>query len=170
MIRTALTALAAHVTLLGGFIATAHAEPHESWVYAGMRGGAMGWEASSVERNKTAGTASALRFFYFLTPEAGAKGDFSWAFQNIEFDCAANTFRLMDGALFNEARRGRSEQRGSDDVLPVQDGTPEYALKRILCDGAVLSGSLTASSQADAMDGAEALVKRQAGLGDQSRG
>jgi hypothetical protein len=148
------TAILAALAALG-LSTTANAQEPEAWVYAGMQGGAMGWEASSIERDARTGTASALRFFYFARPEAGAKGDFSWAFQNIEFDCAANTFRLMDGAFFNKARRGRSDQGGSEDMLPVQDNTPEYVLKRVVCDNAVLSGSQTAASMVDAMDGAE---------------
>jgi hypothetical protein len=166
-----------HKTILAAFAAvglvvTAHAQPPESWVYAGMQGGAMGWEASSIRKNEATGTASALRFFYFATPEEGEKGDFSWAFQDIEFDCAANTFRLMEGAFFNKARRGRSDQLGSEDSLPVRDNTPEYVLKRVVCDDATLSGSLAASSMADAMDGAETLVQRrvEAALGERPRG
>jgi hypothetical protein len=151
------TILAAAAAL--GLVASAHAEPQEAWIYAGMQGGAMGWEASSIKRDESAGTASALRFFYFTKPEDGAKGDFSWAFQNIEFDCVENTFRLMDGAFFNKARRGRSDQKASKDAFPVRDNTPEYVLKKVVCDSAVLSGSAAASSMADAMDGAERLSK-----------
>lgn len=152
--RTAILAAFAVV----GLVTSANAQEPEAWIYAGMQGGAMGWEASSIERDAKAGTASALRFFYFAKPEEGAKGDFSWAFQNIEFDCQANTFRLLDAAFFNKARRGRSDQGGWDEMLPVRDNTPEYVLKRVVCDNAVLSGSATARSMIEAMDGAERLA------------
>ena len=145
MRKTILAALTAF-----GFSAAAYAQSPESWTYAGMRGGAMGWETSAINRDTQAGTASTLRFLYFAGP---AEGAFNWVIQHIRFDCAANTFRLMGGAYFAEEHPGYLPDSDAD--LPVRSGTPEYALKRVLCDSAILSGALQAASMADAMDGAE---------------
>ncbi len=150
MRRTVVAALAAW-----GVAGTASAQAPETWVYAGMKGGAMGWEASSVRRDPAADTAGAWRFVYFTEPRHGEKQDISWALQAIEFDCTANTFRLGSGAVFNKGRRGRIDQPGSYETLEVRAQTPESVLKQVLCDNAVLTGALRASSMADAMDGAE---------------
>lgn len=156
MHKAILAALAA-LGLVSG--ASAQSAP-EAWVYAGMQGGAMGWEASAVQRDTRAGTASTMRFVYFDTPRMGETADFSWVLQGIEFDCDANTFRLTNGAFFNKARRGRTDRRGSDDILPVGANTPESVLKQVLCDGAVVSGALRAANMADALDGAERVALR----------
>lgn len=144
MRKTVLAALAAL-----GLSSVAYAQPPESWAYAGMRGGAMGWETSAIERDR-AGTASTLRFIYFAKP---AEGDFNWVVQHIEFDCGANTFRLMGGTYFTEARPGYL--KASEENFPVETGTPEYVLKRVLCDRAAVTSARQAASMADAMDGAE---------------
>jgi hypothetical protein len=150
------TILAAAAAL--GLAAGASAQPPERWLYAGMQGGAMGWDASTVKRDPETGTLSAMRFFYFSQPQDGKKGDFSWVFQDIEFDCGANTFRLMDAAFFNKNRRGRADERGSDKALPLHENSPEWVLKKVLCDKAVLSGTAQATNMADAMDGAEKIA------------
>jgi len=149
MRKTVLAALAAM-----GLVGTAYAQPPQSWVYAGMRGGAMGWETTTASRDAEAGTASTLRFLYFAKPQQREESDFNWVVQNIEFDCAANTFRLMEGAFFNKARHGRSDQPALDEDLPVQSGTPEYVLKMVLCDRATVTNAREATNMADAMDGA----------------
>jgi hypothetical protein len=120
-----------------------------------MSGGAMGWDAGGVRRDADAGTASTMRFLYYLRPLRGEKRDFTWVLQDIEFDCRANTFRLMEGALFDRARANRADQPPGEMFHPVRDNTPESALKQILCDRATLGGTLEAANMADAMDGAE---------------
>jgi len=150
MYRTILAALAA----LGLAAAASAQKAPEAWVYAGMQGGAMGWEATAVKRDPAADTASTLRFVYFTKPRDGAKGDFTWVFQDIEFDCSGNTFRLMNAAFYDRGRGGGEAERGSP-AMPVQANTPESVLKQVLCDDAVLSGARQASNMADAMDGAE---------------
>jgi hypothetical protein len=143
---------------LGLFSAAATAQKSpEAWVYAGMRGGAMGWEATAIKRDPAAGTASTLRFVYFTKPREGVKGDFTWVFQDIEFHCSENTFRLMNAAFYDKGRGGGEAERGSA-AMPVRSNTPEYVLKQVLCDDALLSGARRASNMADAMDGAESVA------------
>jgi hypothetical protein len=155
MHKTILAALAAL-----GLAAGASAQTPESWIYAGMQGGAMGWDASAISRDASADTASTMRFVYFGTPRQGVTTDYSWVLQGIEFDCDANTFRLMQAAYFNEARRGRTDRGASNEILPVRANTPESVLKQVLCDGAVVSGAGRASSMADALDGAQRVALR----------
>jgi hypothetical protein len=153
MKRLVLAALAAT-----GLASAAHpqsAPAAESWLYAGMSGGAMGWDASAIRRDADAGTASTMRFLYYLRPLRGEKRDFTWVFQDIEFDCRANAFRLMEGALYDRGRANRVDQPAGEDFHPVRANTPESALKQILCDKATLDGTQMAASMADAMDGAE---------------
>jgi hypothetical protein len=155
MYKSILTALAA-LAVAGG----ASAQRSEAWIYAGMQGGAMGWEASAVRRNAEAGTAAATRFIYFVQPREDAQGTFNWALQDIEFDCRANTFRLIEGTLFNKHRRGVIDQPISETSVPVRAGTPESVLKQVLCDNLRITEALTASNMADAMDGAEKAARR----------
>jgi hypothetical protein len=146
------TILAAAAAL--GLAAAASADQPERWIYAGMSGGAMGWEAGSVRRDAAAGTASTTRFIYYAKPRVAARGDFSWALQDIEFDCRANTFRLIEGGLFNERRGGVGDEMASDKPIPVRSNTPEAVLKLVLCDNLVVTEALQAASMPDAMDGA----------------
>jgi len=150
MHRVILAALAAL-----GLSAAASAEPPERWLYAGMSGGAMGWETSSIKRDTGADTAGATRFIYFAKPKQGETGDFNWVFQDIEFNCSANTFRLMEGAFFNKARGGVADEAGSGKTIPVRANTPEAVLKQVLCDNLMIAEALQASNMPDAMDGAE---------------
>jgi hypothetical protein len=147
------TILAASAALMVSAAASAQKSP-EAWVYAGMRGGAMGWEATAIRRDPAADTASTLRFVYFTKPREGVKGDFTWVFQDIEFNCSQNTFRLMNAAFYDKGRGGGEAERGSP-AAQVQANTPESVLKQVLCDDAELSGARRASNMADAMDGAE---------------
>ena len=136
-----------------GLVATAAADQPERWIYAGMQGGAMGWDSGSIKRS--AGMAAATRFIYFVKPRHAETGDFTWVFQDIEFNCSANTFRLMDGAFFNRSRGGIADDTGSPLPITVRAGTPEAVLKQVLCDDVVITEALQATSMADAMDGAE---------------
>jgi hypothetical protein len=155
MRKTMLAALAAL-----GVAAGASAQRPEAWIYAGMQGGAMGWEASAIRRNAETGTAATTRFIYFVRPREDVRGEFHWALQDIEFDCRANTFRLIEGTLFSKHRRGVAGQAASETPVPVRAGTPESVLKQVLCDNLRIAEALTASSMADAMDGAEKAARR----------
>jgi len=143
-----------------GLIGTAAADQPERWIYAGLQGGAMGWETSSIKRDAGAGTAAAMRIMYFAKPRQAETGDFTWVFQDIEFDCRANTFRLMEGAFFNKSRGGVSDEAGSEERVAIRANTPEAVLKQVLCDDLVITQALQASSMADAMDGAERAALR----------
>ncbi|MDP3740696.1 MAG: hypothetical protein Q8R02_25135 [Hyphomonadaceae bacterium] len=154
--RAILAALAAL-----GLVATAAADQPERWLYAGMQGGAIGWEASSIKRDAGAGTAAAMRFIYFAKPKQAETGDFTWVFQDIEFNCTANTFRVVEGAFFNKFRGGVADKtRSDDDPIAIRANTPEAVLKQVLCDDAVITEALQATSMADAMDGAERAALR----------
>src|SRR5690606_9213724 len=147
-------AILAAVAALGLSAPASAQESPETWVYAGLQGGAMGWEATAIKRDHAGDNASALRFVYFTKPREGVKGDFTWVFQDIEFHCSENTFRLMNAAFYDKGRGGGEAESASPE-MPVQANTPESVLKRLLCDNAVLSGARRASNMADAMDGAE---------------
>lgn len=143
-----------------GLTAAASADQPERWVYAGMQGGAMGWDAGSIKRDAGAGTAATMRFIYFAKAKQGETVAFNWVFQDIEFNCSANTFKLRDGAFFNKARGGVADDAGSDVPITVRANTPEAVLKQVLCDDVVVTEALQAASMADAMDGAERAALR----------
>jgi surface-adhesin protein E len=160
MHRSILAVLAVLGATASALTGAASAQRPEAWIYAGMQGSAMGWEASAIRRNAEAGTAATTRFMYFVRPQQDTLGEFNWALQDIEFDCRANTFRLVEGTLFNEHRSGITDQPASEAPVPVRAGTPEAVLKQVLCDNLRIAEALTASSMTDAMDGAEKAARR----------
>jgi hypothetical protein len=132
--------------------------PAEKWIYVGMTGGSMGWEASAEQRDAAAGTVEVLRFMYFRETVKGAVADYNWMFQEIQFNCKANTFSLLSGVYLDKAREDVAEDEGPSAVRPVGDNTPEDILKAVLCDRANLLNAREATSIQAAMDGAEKAV------------
>jgi hypothetical protein len=132
--------------------------PAEQWVYAGMKGGAMGWEVTSMGRDAATSGAYAARFLYYATPQTQKTTTYSVILQKFEFQCLNKRFLLGDGLYFNDQLEQVGAAPPETAWAEVVDNSPEWILMQVACFGATIGNQKTASSLVDALTDAKTLA------------
>jgi hypothetical protein len=134
------------------------APPAEMWIYAGMKGGAMGWEVTSAWRDPARDTAYIPRFVYYRTPQTQQAIAYQVIVQKFEFECGKKRFLLGEGLYFNDKLEEVAASMPETAWADVPDGTPEAILMQVACEGAEVSGQKAAGNLLDAVTDARTLA------------
>jgi hypothetical protein len=139
--KTALLLAAALVALVP---AAAHAE---KWLYYPVPGGAMGYDDDSRKADVASGHAVGDTLIYHSISKAVGPDAYSFLIMRLEFDCRANTYKLLGSAYFDDDGAPVKQTAEAADWLDAQAGTPPAVFKRIICDNAKPPTVRTASSK-----------------------
>jgi hypothetical protein len=129
------------------------------WRIVGTRGGAVGWDASTLERDRTADSAYVTAFFYFARPQSRDGVTWSATVDDIAFQCRDSLWTAYGIFALDEDATIVDEGRMREEWATVQAETPVSALKRVACDGLEPPEARSAFDLASAIETAQSLAQ-----------
>lgn len=126
--------------------------PPDPWVFVHFADGAMGWNMKAGRWSDNNATAEGERLVYFATPYDVDGKKISWAQESWKISCTANTYQTKSGAELDAALE-MLFTLNSGEPSPIQEGTPEFILKRVYCDNVEMKGAQHVTGILMAMDG-----------------
>lgn len=138
-------------------VSAAHAS-EERWVFAKARDGALGYDAASVTRDATAGTAKGHTVIYSPQELAWDELRYNFMVQEVVFDCRKNAYRA-DTIVLMDASKQVVEILTSEggDWVSIDDGATGL-FKQLVCDGAALTNSKESNDMFGALDMMKAIA------------
>ncbi|RYG26639.1 MAG: hypothetical protein EON93_21305 [Burkholderiales bacterium] len=132
-------ALAAAFLAGFGLAAPAFAQEPEKWIVVGMQGGAMGWDASTIDEDEVMGGTYVSRLVYFADDRQWDGHTYNYERQDIGFKCKERKFQIAsilfmedDGFVFGS---GVPEE---DIWETIEAATPEEVLWAAVCENATI--------------------------------
>jgi len=115
-------------------VSAAAAQESGAWDYVVLDGAIVGWERASISRDSQTDTARVRRFAAFEETNTRLPTPFDALLQDLEFDCAAGTYRVVGGVYANRDFRDVAIMASAEPVA-IRPNTTEDMLKALVCDG-----------------------------------
>ncbi|MDZ4760830.1 MAG: hypothetical protein SGJ21_07145 [Alphaproteobacteria bacterium] len=146
-------------TLAGACLsAPAGAQTPGNWWYLKGADYVLGWGDNEIDYSTR--KIKGRRFVLLNADKTTPSGAYRWMSHEYFLDCPANTFALASGQLAGLDRQVFAETAPVP-LTPFTPDTGEWLLKVAMCDAREIQGEQRASSMAEAMDKAEAIVKNR---------
>ncbi|HEY0927531.1 hypothetical protein [Brevundimonas sp.] len=131
------------VSMIAGLAALssqAAADEPQRWDWVPIEGAIVAWATDTLPEAPTTGKVKMVRFVALSRPNASMPtAPFDGMFQQLEFDCAARTYRIEGGVYITRD----FEVNGAmdpDDFRPTNPSMSEYALMAVACDAVQANG------------------------------